>query len=82
MVALLIFASVAQSFADFEDYARNMFHVYRDMNITTWIIGDSLGVPGFSTPSSVTKVWPERGNIRQVTNIDFNVGQGRLLAGH
>jgi hypothetical protein len=81
-VALLIFAAGAQSPADFEDYARKMFHVYRDMNVPTWIIGDSLGVPGFNTPSCVMKVWPARENIRQLTPTDFNADLDRLLAGH
>lgn len=81
-VALLIFATGAQSPADFADYARKMFHLYRDMNVPTWIIGDSLGVPGFSTPSCVMKVWPARENIRQVTPADFNDDLDRLLSGH
>lgn len=81
-VALLIFAAGAQSPADFADYARKMFHLYRDMNVPTWIIGDSLGVPGFSTPSCVMKVWPEWESIRQITPTDFNDDLDRLLSGH
>lgn len=81
-VALLIFATGAQSPADFADYARKMFHLYRDMNVPTWIIGDSLGVPGFSTPSCVMKVWPERENIRQATPADFNDDLDRLMVSH
>lgn len=71
-VALLIIATGARSTADFADYARKMFHLYRDMNVPTWIIGDSLGVPGLSTPSCVMKVWPARENLCQVTPEDFN----------
>lgn len=81
-VALLIFADGAQSPADFDDYARKMFHLYRDMNVPAWIIGESLGVPGFSTPSCVMKVWPARESIRQVTPADFNDDLDRLLSGH
>lgn len=81
-VALLIFAAGTQSPADFADYARKMFHLYRDMNVPAWIIGDSLGVPGFSTPSCVMKVWPARESICQVMPADFNDDLDRLLSVH
>jgi hypothetical protein len=80
--ALLIFAHDAVTAADFEDYARKMYHKYRDLDVPTWIIGEPLGTSGFETPSRILKVWPHRESIRQRTPNEFNAELDGVLAKH
>lgn len=68
----MIFAVQANGQGEIEDYARKMFSQYREMNVTTWIIGEPQDVPGWNIPSHIMKVWSVREPIQPMTPIDFN----------
>ncbi len=81
--ALLIFADDAKTPGDFEDYARKMFHKYKELDVPTWIIGPPVGELAESrTPTQVMKVWPSRDDIVTTTADEFNAELDALLDKH
>lgn len=81
--ALLIFADGAKTPGDFEDYARKMYHKYKELNVPTWIIGPPIGELAESrTPTQVMKVWPSREKIVTTTADEFNAKLDTLLDKH
>lgn len=78
--ALLIFADDATTPGDFADYARKMYHKYKELDVPTWIIGPPVGEFAESkTPTHVMKVWPNRGNIFKTTADEFNAELDAML---
>jgi len=81
--ALLIFADDATTPGDFEDYARKMYHKYKELDVPTWIIGPPAGELADSrTPTQVMKVWPSREDIVTITADEFNAELDALLGKH
>ena len=81
--ALLIFANDATTPGDFEDYARKMYHKYKELDVPTWIIGPPVGELAESrTPTQVMKVWPSRDCIVTTTADEFNAELDALLDKH
>lgn len=81
--ALLIFADDAITPGDFEDYARKMYHKYKELDVPTWIIGPPIvELAESKTPTQVMKVWPSRDNIVTTTADEFNAELDVLLNKH
>jgi hypothetical protein len=81
--ALLVFAGDATTPGDFEDYARKMYHKYKELDVPTWIIGPPAGELAESrTPTQVMKVWPSREDIVTITADEFNAELDALLGKH
>ena len=81
--ALLIFADDATTPGDLEDYARKMYHKYKELDVPTWIIGPPAGELAESrTPTQVMKVWPSREDIVTITADEFNAELDALLGKH
>jgi hypothetical protein len=70
-------------YASFEDYARKMYHKYKELDVPTWIIGPPVGELAESrTPTQVMKVWPSRDDIVTTTADEFNAELDALLDKH
>ncbi len=80
---LLIFADDATTPGDFEDYARKMYHKYKELDVPTWIIGPPVDELAESrTPTQVMKAWSSRNDIVMTTADEFNAKLDALLDKH
>jgi len=67
--ALIVFADLAKTPDEMEDYARMMYRQIADRNLPAWILGCALTDPDEDpdAPSYAMKVWPEKERIQLVT---------------
>ncbi|MGB3791007.1 MAG: hypothetical protein WA949_23580 [Phormidesmis sp.] len=82
VAAHLIFADYAREVSGLEDCARKMYHIYKKVNVPTWIIGAPLGIPSDHTPALTLKVWPKRQEAKPISPADFNAALDKILEKH
>jgi len=82
VAAHLIFADYAREVSGLEDCARKMYHIYKKVNVPTWIIGAPLGIPSDHTPALTLKVWPKRQKAKPISPADFNAALDKILEKH
>ncbi len=82
-MVLLIFADDPGQ--TLEDYARKMFEIIQQKNLTTFVLGPSQGgaeIDIDERPSALLEVWPVRKPVRQVTPPEFEALVAKLSAQH